>query len=163
MNEQDLLSLRPTLPLKLFWRWQTLDLTFSQKCLFPQDLSSRWVREPGVKTRSVTVDQLHIIDKNGAVSDLRYLCQSWSQIYCWSRYQQIQLFSVIECRKDKPLLVYEKSVRAEGIEEEGCLELDLVHLYPSTLLKLSHFFWEATRTCKNTQDFSNYEHNVRLR
>ena len=43
-----------------------------QKYLFSQDLSSRWVREPGVKTRSVTVDQLHIIDKNGAVADLRY-------------------------------------------------------------------------------------------
>ena len=60
-------------------------------------------------------------------------------------------------------MVYEKSVRVEGIEEEGYLELDLVHLYPSTMLKLSHFFWEATRTCKNPQDFSNYEHNVRLR
>ena len=45
---------------------------FSHKWLFSQDLSSRWVREPGMKTRSVTVDQLHIIDKNGAVPDLRY-------------------------------------------------------------------------------------------
>ena len=42
------------------------------KCLLAQDLSSLWIREPGVKTRSVTVDQLHIIDKNGVVSDLRY-------------------------------------------------------------------------------------------
>ena len=70
------------------------------------------------------------------------------------------IFSLLERRKDKPFLVYEKSVRAEGIERDLCLELDLVHLYPTTLLKLSHFFWEATRTCKNPQDFSSYEHNV---
>ena len=37
-----------------------------------------------------------------------------------------------------------------------------VHLYPTTLLKFTQFAWEATRTCKNSQDFSNCEPNVTL-
>ena len=37
-----------------------------------------------------------------------------------------------------------------------------VHLYPTPLLKLTQFAWEATRTCKNSQDFSNCEPNVTL-
>ena len=37
-----------------------------------------------------------------------------------------------------------------------------VHLYPTTLLKFTQFAWESTRTCKNSQDFSNYEPNVTL-
>ena len=36
--------------------------------------------------------------------------------------------SILECKKDRPLLVHERNVRPEGFEEEGCLEIDLVRL-----------------------------------
>ena len=36
------------------------------------------------------------------------------------------VYSILECKKDQPLLVHERTVRPEGIEEEGRLEIDLV-------------------------------------
>ena len=38
------------------------------------------------------------------------------------------VYSILECKKDRPLLVHERTVRPEGIEEEGRLEIDLVRL-----------------------------------
>ena len=38
------------------------------------------------------------------------------------------VYSILECKKDRPLLVHEKTVRPEGIEEEGRLDIDLVGL-----------------------------------
>ena len=37
-------------------------------------------------------------------------------------------YSILKCKKDKPLLVHERTVRPEGVEEEGRLEIDLVRL-----------------------------------
>ena len=38
------------------------------------------------------------------------------------------VYSILEGKKDHPLLVHERAVRPEGIEEEGRLEIDLVCL-----------------------------------
>ena len=38
------------------------------------------------------------------------------------------VYSILEGKKDRPLLVHERTVRPEGIEEEGRLEIDLVCL-----------------------------------
>ena len=38
------------------------------------------------------------------------------------------IYSILECKKDRPLLVHERTVRPEGVEEEGRLEIDLVRL-----------------------------------
>ena len=38
------------------------------------------------------------------------------------------VYSILECKKGRPLLVHERTVRPEGAEEEGCLEIDLVRL-----------------------------------
>ena len=37
-------------------------------------------------------------------------------------------YSILEGKKDRPLLVHERTVRPEGVEEEGRLEIDLVRL-----------------------------------
>ena len=38
------------------------------------------------------------------------------------------VYSILQCKKDRPLLVHERTVRPEGIGEEGRLEIDLVRL-----------------------------------
>ena len=38
------------------------------------------------------------------------------------------IYSILQCKKDRPLLVHERTVRPEGIEEEGRLDIDLVGL-----------------------------------
>ena len=38
------------------------------------------------------------------------------------------VYSILQCKKDRPLLVHERTVRPEGIEEEGHLDIDLVRL-----------------------------------
>ena len=35
-------------------------------------------------------------------------------------------YSILEGKKDRPLLVHERTVRPEGVEEEGRLDIDLV-------------------------------------
>ena len=38
------------------------------------------------------------------------------------------VYSILEGKKGRPLMVHERTVRPEGIEEEGCLDIDLVGL-----------------------------------
>ena len=38
------------------------------------------------------------------------------------------VYSILEGKKGRPLMVHERTVRPEGIEEEGRLEIDLVGL-----------------------------------
>ena len=38
------------------------------------------------------------------------------------------VYSILEGKKGRPLMVHERTVRPEGIEEEGRLDIDLVGL-----------------------------------
>ena len=54
------------------------------------------------------------------------------------------IYSILQCKKDRPLLVHERTVRPEGIEEEGCLEIDLVCL--KMIFSIIHVMMEIITT-----------------
>ena len=75
----------------------------------------------------------------------------------------IYFFSILECRKDKAFLTYETIIESGTTTREGTLEVDAVHIFPTTIARVWQYFKEATEACNGVQDAqASFDNNVRF-
>ena len=58
-------------------------------------------------------------------------------------------------------MTYEATVRPDSVEKEGAIEVDMIHIYPSTMVKISEYIGEATQKSRGWEDGHSSESNVR--
>ena len=58
-------------------------------------------------------------------------------------------------------MTYQAKVHQDKVEKEGAIEIDMIHMYPPTMVKMSEYIAEATQTSKGWEDGHSSESNVR--